>query len=417
MSILKQSTWKDHRLPSYPKLDADMETDVVIIGGGLAGLLTAYALLRERQRVIVLEAGRIGGGATGLTTAFLTQVIDTDFIDLLSMYGAKNTKLIWQSHGQAIDLIERIVKQEQIDCEFKRCSNYSYAEEDKSFSYLEEEYAVMKKLNFEGIALMKKVDLGFVHHGYIEVKHQAKFHPTKFLAGIAEKITELGGQIFELTEATDVKGKGPVRVSTKIGKRVRAQYAITATYDPLNNPKETFMKKGMYVSYVFELKATSGVYKEGIYEDTQNPYHYFRVDRMNGHDRIIVGGEDNRQEVAFREQKNFNALAKYVKQVFGDHEYEIVRKWRGPILEPSDGLALIGQFKPAQLIAAAFSGNGMTYSAIAAMICKDIITGKKNSWSKLYDPTRTPSIKQLYKKAKDYTEEFIKGAVKNTIIH
>lgn len=163
------------------------------------------------------------------------------------------------------------------------------------------------------------------------------------------------------------------------------------------------------------MQIPKGLFKQGIYEDTENPYHYFRIDRNGEFDRMIIGGEDNRKEVEFGKQKNFDALRNYLKQLMGDRKFVIVRKWSGPILEPSDGLPLIGEFKPKQLLAAAFSGNGMTYSAIAAMMFKNIIIGKKSKWTSLYDPKRTPTIKQLYVKAKDFGEEFIQGVVKNTI--
>ncbi len=132
---------------------------------------------------------------------------------------------------------------------------------------------------------------------------------------------------------------------------------------------------------------------------------------------MIIGGEDNRKEIEFRNQKNFNALQDYLMQLLQDKKFQIVRKWSGPILEPTDGLPLIGYFKPGQLLATAFSGNGMTYSAIAAMMFKNMVTNEKNKWTTLYDPKRTPTAKQLLKKGIEYGEEFIKGAVKNTIKH
>jgi glycine/D-amino acid oxidase-like deaminating enzyme len=122
----------------------------------------------------------------------------------------------------------------------------------------------------------------------------------------------------------------------------------------------------MYKSYVYEVRIPRGLIKEGTYEDCNNPYHYFRVDRQAKYDRMIIGGEDNRKEIAVDDRKNFKALEEYLTELLKGKRYTIVRKWTGPILEPSDGLALIGKFRSVQLIATAFSGNGMTYSGIAA---------------------------------------------------
>jgi hypothetical protein len=94
-----------------------------------------------------------------------------------------------------------------------------------------------------------------------------------------------------------------------------------------------------------------------------------------------------------------------------------VKKWSGPILEPVDGLALIGKYAPHQYVATGFSGNGMTYAGISALLMTDLISGKKNPWTKVYDPKRKLTAKQLVKKGIDYTSEFFGGAVKNLIIH
>lgn len=119
MSVLQTPTWQDVSVGrEFPKLDHDAEADLVIVGAGLAGLLTAYTLAKEGKHVIVLEKDRLGSGATSYTTAFLTQLIDTKISEAKNIYGRRNTELILDSHGQAINLIEQIIRQEKIDCDF-----------------------------------------------------------------------------------------------------------------------------------------------------------------------------------------------------------------------------------------------------------------------------------------------------------
>jgi glycine/D-amino acid oxidase-like deaminating enzyme len=414
MRIINESTWKSElRKFPYQHLDQNLETDVVIIGGGIAGIMAAYHLAKAKQRVVVIEANQLLHGATVLTTAFLTHVIDTDFQDLISMYGPRKAKLIWQSHKEAITLIEKIVRHENISCDFQRCSNFVFANDADEFKQLKEEYQAIKKHGFP-VLLKTKGHLGFKHSGFLELKNQAKFHPIKFLNGLIKAADKLGVQFYQNTTVTKIAGTSQAIISTK-KNQIKANYALTATYDPLNNPKETFMKKGMYKSYVFEVQIPRNLISPGTYEDSRTPYHYFRVDRQAKFDRMIIGGEDNRFELAVADRKNFKALEEYLKNLLPGKRYTIVRKWTGPILEPSDGLALIGKFRPSQLIATAFSGNGMTYSGIAATIIRDIVLKRKNPWANLYDPTRTPSVKQLTKKAFDYAEEFFGGVVKNVL--
>lgn len=417
MATKETSTWlATASLPTFPKLHEDIDADVAIIGGGLAGLFSAYTLAKAGKRVIVLEKDRFFQKGSGFTTGFLTQNIDTDIKDQVAMFGDKDTKLIWESHGKAIDLIEKIVKDEKIDCEFTRCTNYIYANDRKERKALDEEYAEMKRLGFP--VEVSKAKLNIHNRGVMEIRNQAKYHSVKFAAGLLNTLERMGVGLYEKTEVEEIDGKGPFTVT--LGKRtVKAPWTLTATYQPFNNPKEVFLQKGMYVSYIIELEVPKAKYKEGLYEDLDNPYHYFRVDAgkgARGKDRIVFGGEDHRKELFTKtmERKSYKALEEYAEELFGK-KYSIVRRWSGYILEPVDGLAFIGEYDSGNLIATAFSGTGMTYSGITALMVRDIVTGKKNPYIKLYNPSRTPTLTQLWKKGRDFTEEFFRGAVANIL--
>ncbi len=433
---IPKSTWEDGiKIPKFPALKESKEReegdnpedsgfDVAIIGGGLTGIVTAYLLSQSGKKVAVFEKDKIGFGATGLTTAFLTKLIDTDFRELAEIYDKGTAKLVAESHGQAIDMIERIVKEHKIDCEFMRVSNFVYANDEKEALELRGEEKTDQDLGLDIKFRDAKfgAKLGFPNMGFLELKNQAKFHPLKYLFTLAEIAQSQGAQIFENTEIKEIRGRsndsGPYILKNSRGT-VRANKIFVATYAPLG--KKLFFKKAFYDTYVFELETTPGVLKPGIYEDNMNPYHYFRVDRLsdNDHgmdmDRIIIGGEDHRSDVHVSPQKSWRALESYVHEKFPGLKYKIVRRWRGPIIESVDGLAYIGPHKdPNIFYATAFSGNGMTYAHIAATIVRDLVLGKKNPFSKIYDANRKPTLKQLAAKGRDYSEEFIHGALKNT---
>jgi glycine/D-amino acid oxidase-like deaminating enzyme len=247
--------------------------------------------------------------------------------------------------------------------------------------------------------------------GFLEVPHQAKFFPTKYLYRLADIVSSRGVKIYENSEAVRVLSNDPIIVETKQAK-ITANKLIVASYFPFNNPKATHYKKGMYRSYAFEARLPKGRYAPGLYWDKASPYHYFRVDSLPDHDRLIIGGEDHRDEIKMDRDKNFRALEDYLQKIVST-KYEIVKKWSGPILEPSDGLALIGEYEKDQFVATAFSGNGMTYSMIAGLLLRDQILGHHNPWSEVFDPKRTLTAKALLKKGQDYTEEFFGAAVKN----
>lgn len=412
--MLHEPTWDEISIKEYPELAAPLSVDVAIIGGGMAGALSAYMLSKQGKKVALIEKEKIGTGATGVTTAFLTQSIDTDFTDIISMLGEKKAELVADSHRDAIECIERIVKEENIDCDFVRCSNYIYTDTEKDTDMLKEEHDAMKNLGIH-VAFKKYSELGIPNTAYIEVYNQAKFHPLKFMKGILHAAEKEGALIFENTEAKEIFDGH--RIRTPLAD-IRADWIISATYEPFGNPPGLFFKKGMYVSYVYEVMMPHLKLEEGTYEDTDNPYHYFRVDKEKDGVRIIVGGEDHRQDIPVNAEKNFKALAEFIDSTFPDKKYEITRQWSGPILEPIDGLAFIGPHKEDHVLyALGFSGNGMTYSMISALIFSNIIFKKEDPWLAVYRADRISSLKSLLIKGRDYFEELVRGAVKNTISH
>ncbi len=424
----KQDTsWESSRsIQAFPKLEKNIETDVVIVGGGMAGLLSAYVLAKAGKKVVLLEKERLASGVTLRTTAFLTQIIDTDAEDVCRMLGVKKAKTMYASHMSGSALIERIAREEKIDCDFKRISNYIIAKTKDEAEGLEDELDVLKALGLS-VVFERNKSGNIKNTAVLEVKDQAKFNPLLFLSGLVPILVSLGVSIYENTEveslnAEDLAAGGGGSTSglviAKAGEHgVRAKWSVTATYQPFNNPAGVFLKKGMYISYVYEIEVPKGNYAEGTYEDMKNPYHYFRVDSAsdNQHDRIIVGGEDHRKEIPMDKEKNWQALSDYCDKTFGKDTYKIIRRWDGPMLEPSDGFALIGILKKNQIIATAFSGNGMTYSGISAIMIKDIIEKGKSDWDMLYNPKRYPTFTMLRIKIRDYTGEFLRGALRNMI--
>jgi len=416
----KKSYWiRSSNIPSFPSLNRDLKADVVVVGAGITGVLSAYLLAKNGHKVVILEKNKIGKGATHYTTAFITQVIDTDLVDLLSTYPDQAHGVV-DAHKSAIELIENIVNTEHIECEFIRCSDYIYANTEDDFSALLKEYNAAKKLGIEVLISTDAIP-GFKNFGFVEVRNQAKCHPLKFIQALIEIMNEMGVEIYESTEVCEIEEEPTLCVMTDGDIKVETKWVIAATYNPFGQPVGLYFKKGTYTSYVLEVRIPFGSIPEGIYEDTDNPYHYFRIDRGGSgedkhYDTMLIGGEDHRSDLPVSEKKNFAALRDYLQSLVGDMPYSIIKEWSGPILEPSDGLAFIGPHKnPRLLHAFGFSGNGMTHAAIAAQIFSDLIDGKTNSMYGIFRADRLLAPKRLAKKAIDYGEEFVKGALKNTV--
>jgi glycine/D-amino acid oxidase-like deaminating enzyme len=410
-----ETTWQDISLHDPSSLlQGDISTDVVVIGGGIAGATTAYLLAKAGKKVVIVDkAHSIKDSVTAYTTAFLTRSVDTDFSDLRKRYGEENTNRILQSHEDAIDLVEQIIRDERISCDFVRVPNYSIALSSSGAHVLQKECDISKELGFS--AAMKEASFfPFKNYGAMVTERQALFHPLKYLQGVLDAFQRLGGEYYTDTEAIAIEGSSPVFVRTLHGT-VTAQAVVTATYNPFVQPWWFIFKKGMYKSYVYEITAPHHAIPEGMYEDDNNPYCYFRVEGT----RIIIGGEDHRIELKLNPEKSFNALKDYIEHDLGISDYSIIRRWTGPILEQTDGAPLIGRYDarhPNRYVATAFSGNGMTNGTIAAQVVTDLIVGKENSYAKLYNPRRMIRFSDIILKGRDYLVELFNG-VRDNLSH
>lgn len=408
--------WRDTvKAATYPPLKKDLSVDMLIIGAGIAGVATAYALSKTGKSIALIEKEQIGSGATGHTTAFIAQPIDTDLIALADIFDKNGAKMVWESGGKAIDLIEQHVKKEKIDCEFTRCPYYEFALEEKDNESLQEEAKLAKDLDLP-VAYQEDRKLGFNKYGYNEIRNQAKFNPLKYITGLAKAAVKNGVLILENTKALDInenEKKDLVAVSANNSVIIAKQVFVT-TYAPFINKWEHFFKAGYYADFMMELEIPKGTIKEALYADSNDPYTYFRIDPQKTFDRMIIGGLTHRVQVPMREEKGYEALEKWIQNVLSDVKYKIVRKWYGRLIEPDDGIPYIGHLTGYDnvYVATAFSGNGMTYSHITAMMFKDIVEGKKNEWADLYNAQRIPNMKSLLQKGKDYSSTLIGGITK-----
>lgn len=406
------TTWQGIQPEIYPRYAGEMKTDVVIVGGGIAGTTTAYLLAKAGKKVVVLDKGDLFRSVTAYTTAFLTRSLDSDLSTLKNIFGKKAIKQILGSHEAAIDLIESIVKEEKIDCEFCRVPNYMVAFTNFGMKRFKKEAQLSIDAGFD-VEVVPAKTFPFKNKGGILFPNQGKFHPLKYVSALRERAKAYGAKFFDNSKVLEVSGDQEVTVRLESGS-ITASSVVIATYNPFSQPWWYVLKKGTYISYVFEVAIKKGTLPYGIFEDDDNPYHYFRVDEGKDYDRMIIGGEDHRKEIPMDRKLPFNALKKFMEKHLGIRDYRIIHQWAGPILEQTDGLALIGRESdknPNRYCATAFSGNGMTYGIISGMIISDLILGKGNPWEDIYDPTRRIRLRAVVLKGRDYIGEFVGGMI------
>lgn len=403
---------------TYQSFVGNLETENIVVGGGITGVLTTYLLAKAGRGVVLLEKGRLGEWTTDCTTGFLTQSLDTSYYDLIKIFGKDEAGLIAESHGQAIDLIEKIIIEEKIDCDFKRTNNYLVARKDWEIDQIEKEVEAMSILGLSA-EIKKDKNISLPNLAYLELSNQATFHPLKFITALAKKAEDLGAKIFEQSEVIEIKGeKNNWKIVTKNGE-LKSQEIVVATHEPFHQPWSLYFKKAMYHSYVYELSFPQNYLRDGLYEDLHRPYHYFKVDNFSDRCRIIFGGEDHREDIKINREKCYKALELQAREIFPDGEFKINRFWSGQIQESVDGLAYIGRDKKTDLFYAfGFSGNGLTYSVVAAHLILEIITNQDNlmrKYEKIYRVNRWPNWRALLVKGRDYVSIFLGGALKHLL--
>ena len=383
--------------PEYPPLTSDIEVDVCVIGAGIAGLTIAYLLGKEGHRVAVLDDGPLGAGETERTTAHLSSALDERYFELERLHGAQGARLAAESHAAAIDLIERLVREERIDCDFARVDGYLFNPPGEPPDSLHRELAAAHRAGLNEVELVERAPLVSFNTGpALLFPHQAQFHPVHYLAGLALAFTRSGGLIFTDTHATHLSGGLRARVYTAGQHQVSCSAAVVATNTPVNDRIAIHARQRPYRTYVIGIAVPVGTVPKVLYWDTEDPYHYVRLEAANptstrpARDILLVGGEDHPTGSATDTEPRFERLERWTRDRF-PMAAEVRYRWSGQIMEPFDGLALVGR-NPMDddnvYIATGDSGHGITHGTIAGMLITDLIQGRPNRWQKLYSPSR-----------------------------
>jgi glycine/D-amino acid oxidase-like deaminating enzyme/nitrite reductase/ring-hydroxylating ferredoxin subunit len=393
------SLWRATRqLGGFAQLAGPLDVDVAIVGGGISGITAAVLLCRAGKRVALLERDTIASGETGNTTSHLTEAVDARYRTLMKDFGEENARLVAQSSRDAIDWIESIVREAGIDCGFARVPGYLYTERKHDLEWLASELDAARRAGGE-VQWMDTVPLPFRTEGAVRWDDQGQLHATAYLDGLLEEAIAHGLQVFENTRVVGVHEDAPCRVETDRGI-VRAADVFVAANVPVNNRVLLHTKVAAYRSYAIAADVPPE-FVNGLFWDTDDPYHYTRAQTIGSKSYLIVGGEDHKTGEATDTDNCFDRLIAYTVERFGGLSPEF--RWSGQIIEPVDGLPYIGRNAVAQrvFVSTGYAGNGMTFGTLAGMIVSDLMLGHANPYATLYDATRVKPIAS----AVDYVTE------------
>ncbi len=406
------SLWQ-HAMPTYSAFVQNFPTvaDVVIVGGGITGVSTGLRLQNAGIACVIAEAQEIGFGTTGGTTAHLNTILDTPYYRIKNDFGEINAQKVARITNDAIEMIERNVREYAIDCGFGKKEAYLFSQDEKQNSELEKIIEGTKAVGIE-IDYCTALPIPLPFEKAAKAGGQGQMHSTKYLFGIANVFEKAGGRIIQNCRVEDIyqENKETVVVTTK-GK-IQTNYVVYATHIP-PGVNVLHFRCAPYRSYAMAVKLKDNNYPDALIYDLYDPYHYFRTQETEGGRYLIAGGEDHKSGHKKNTNFCFTKLEKYIRKYY-DVE-DIAFRWSSQFFESADGLPYIGHLpgNPENiLVATGFGGNGITYGTASSIILTDIILKGTSEYQELFNPNRVKLIagfEGIVKEAADVIGIFIGG--------
>lgn len=396
-------------MPRFPRLDGDRTVDVVVIGAGLTGITTAFALKEAGLTVALVERRRVGGVDTAATTAHLTAFADTRPSELVSRFGGDDARLVWEAGEAAIDHIEMRVTSLGIESRFARVPGFYHVPFDAADDARERAVRDVA----EGAEALAKIGVPHTRvdaapvmgSAALRVERQARIHPLGYLASLVALVPGHGSLVCEGDVARVDETPGVVLCGPHV---LRAGHVVFATHNPMQGSQSLAAASllqtnlALYTSYALRARLPEDPGVEGLFWDTNDPYRYVRLDRApDGGFEAICGGEDHKTGQASSTLDHREALRAWVQTLLPGAT--IAEEWSGQVIEPADGLPMIGEVAEREYVATGYSGNGTTFGTIAALVVRDRILGHANRFADRFNVGRGRFVRQPV----DYVRENI----------
>ena len=380
----------------YEYLTEDINTEVIIIGGGVTGAILGYYFSENNINCVILEKSRIGHGSTSITTSLLQYELDSNAMGLKTYTSLENIIRSYKLGVKALDEIQEFINNYGNKCDFKRVDTFLYTAKNLEKKEMEEEYRIRKDsgLPVEFIDEKNNPFLYDVKGGVLGKGGGAVFDPYKFTHHLIDVSTKKVLRAYENTEVIDVKYyKDDVVVETVYGHKVKGKIVIVATgYNTGLFTKRSFGTKTTTFNIATRpIDNIEDIYKDVVTRDNMVPYHYFRTTRDN---RLIIGGEDiNFMPDIYNEKlcsKSYEKLEQRLKMLFSNLNIEIEYRYCGAFASTQDNLGFIGKDPSNSKLwyCLGYGANGILYAILGGMMLSKLYTGAENKDMNLFKVDR-----------------------------
>lgn len=410
---MNKSLWTHTaRGKEHDKLNGNIKTEILIVGGGIAGLTTAYLLAKKGLIVTLVEADYIGYGASGRNTGKVNPQHNIIYSKIYKKYGKDKAREYFDANNKAIDLIENIITEYNIKCDYEKMPSYLYTENDEKADELLQEFNTCKELGIECEYSME-IPLPIEVKGAIKFNYGGQFHPKKYVDGLRDAIDSLGVHIYERTPVKNVDFIDKhIEVTTIDQHKIETKKLIICSHFPFFDglsfyfarlrPDRSHIVAGEY----------SGDFPKGTFINVEDPRRSLRIYEDGEKRYLLIGGENHRVGVGGPDTNHYERLKNYGKEKFGIEKYRY--NWSAQDYITSDKIPYIGYLNSVRdnvYVATGFAKWGMTNGTVAAMIISELISDDKSVFEDTFSPSRHEGYtnKEFIKNNIEMASEFVKS--------
>lgn len=385
---------------NYPSLNNNMDIQVAVIGGGIAGITTAYFLKESGYKVALFECDKIINSTSAHTTAKVTSQHSLIYDSLISNNGLETAESYFQANEWAVKFVKDAVSKYSIDCDFIEENSYVYTQNKDLIPLLKKEKDAADKLGIVS-TYENSLPLPFPVEGAVCFKNQAQFHPRKFLLHLASIIPGNGSEIFEDTEIIDIDRGNPCTLITKEKHVIKADHVVVATHFPFcDDIGFYFARMHQERSYIIaaNIKET---FPGGMYISAENPIRSLRSLNDTNGQLLLVGGENHPTGHGVNQEFHYNSLLKFAQNYYTVEN--VPYRWSAQDCMTPDDIPYIGKitgFSDNVYVASGFNKWGMSSGILSGKLIHDLITGINSPWASVFNPSRALNSKALMKLVK-----------------
>ena len=386
-----RSYWVKTATPTdFPPLGADRDCDVAVVGGGIVGVTAALALAEAGADVVLLEARRIGSGASGYNTAKVSSLHALTYSQLVR-FGEETARAYGELNEEGLAAVAANVERFAIECDFRRKPNFTYTEDRDAVADLMGEAGTAKRLGLPATFVGAVEELPLTVAGAVRFDHQAEFHPLRYLHALASAAADAGAALHEGSRVVSIDPGDPCEVEIEAGRRVRAGHTIVATHLPILDRGLYFARTHPERSYALLMRLSDAV-PQGMYLSDESPAHSLRAVPTPDGELFMVGGESHKAGQSDAGER-YAELERWARERFDVAAVE--HRWATQDHIPHDSLPFIGRLWPLSdrvLTATGMKKWGLAMGTAAGRLLANRVLGRDDPRAEHFAPERLHPI-------------------------